>query len=846
MAQARQLSVHDRRGLRLCATVARVRCVIAIVTSFATLFGVACSRQRDPQGLYDHARQAISQGDINTGTAEAESGYKQFRTTSVEWAWKFAILRARASYWKGINDEVLTILGSEPLPPPTPELWIQKLRWEGLALASMHRFTEAEQRFDKGTDICSTSHSTGCADLVHARGQLEMERGRYSAAEKFFTQVLASARTSGDQFWEANVLLDLSYAADEQAHFDEALDWAEAARKISIAKGYADISETALGNMGWAYYKLGDITKAEGMFVESEKQAEKLRDVVDQARWLQTLGYVYLDAQRLAEAEESYLNSLKIADSIKNREQIINSRIALAFLSEQTNNLPDAARYADEALTMARADGNKRDATYPRLVQGRIAARQHELANAEAAFHEVENSPDSPVFLKWEAEHSLARLYEDENQPDKAASEYRVALNTFETARSELQKENSRLPFLKNATGIYDDYIHLLVSQKKTDEALQVAEFGRARTLSEGLGVLKKGTSFHPDTLNVQQIARRGGGSILFYQLGENQSYLWLITPQKASLFTLPAASEIEAAVQRYRKALLGPQDVLESSNTDGLALYRTLIEPAKPMLPKNARVFIIPDGTLNTLNFETLLVPDPTPHYWIEDATIADASSLHLLAAARTANKPASSLLLLGDAVAPNTDYPELRKAAFEMDSIEKNFPKTQQQVFSRGQATPTAYLSSKPEKFSYIHFVAHGTASRMSPLDSAIVLSKATSEDDSFKLYARDIIQHPLHANLVTISTCYGAGSRAYSGEGLVGLSWAFLRAGAHNVIGALWEVSDVSTPQLMDNLYSGLKKGQSPDSALRAAKLSLLHSGTAFRKPFYWAPFQLYTGS
>jgi CHAT domain-containing protein len=122
---------------------------------------------------------------------------------------------------------------------------------------------------------------------------------------------------------------------------------------------------------------------------------------------------------------------------------------------------------------------------------------------------------------------------------------------------------------------------------------------------------------------------------------------------------------------------------------------------------------------------------------------------------------------------------------------------------------------------------------------------LSKASAEEDSFKLYARDIIHHPLHAQLVTISTCYGAGARAYTGEGLVGLSWAFLRAGAHNVIGALWEVSDASTPRLMDELYDELKKGRSPQAALRSAKLSLLHSDS-FRKPFYWAPFQLYTGT
>ncbi|MGB6677511.1 MAG: CHAT domain-containing protein, partial [Terriglobales bacterium] len=462
----------------------------------------------------------------------------------------------------------------------------------------------------------------------------------------------------------------------------------------------------------------------------------------------------------------------------------------------------------------------------------------------------VAQSDDSPVFLKWEAERSLARLYEHENQPDSAEQEYRTALITFETARSSLQHEDSRLPFLTNATRIYDDYIHFLISRGKTDRALQVADYSRARTLSEGLGYLPKGTAFAPDPLNTQQAAKRAGGAILFYWLGEKQSYLWAITPQKTTLFVLPPASEIDAAVQRYRKALVGPQDVLETSNADGTALYTMLISPAQSQLAKDAQVFIIPDGSLNSLNFETLLVSGPKPHYWIEDATIADANSLRLLAASQGSTHDrtktgAGKLLLIGDAVSPNADYAELPKASVEIENIEKHFAPAGREVLTRAQATAPAYLESDPEQFAYIHFVAHGTASRLSPLDSAVILSKASAEEDSFKLYARDIIHHPLHAQLVTISTCYGAGARAYKGEGLVGLSWAFLHAGAHNVIGALWEVSDASTPRLMDQLYGELDKGRSPRAALRSAKLSLLHSGS-FRKPFYWAPFQLYTGT
>ena len=50
-------------------------------------------------------------------------------------------------------------------------------------------------------------------------------------------------------------------------------------------------------------------------------------------------------------------------------------------------------------------------------------------------------------------------------------------------------------------------------------------------------------------------------------------------------------------------------------------------------MIPQNARVVLIPDGSLNALNFETLLASAPTPHFWIEDVTLTTAASLQMLA---------------------------------------------------------------------------------------------------------------------------------------------------------------------------------------------------------------------
>ena len=809
-------------------------------------FLAACTVRRDPQAAFDRAKQAFRHGDLLRAQNEVEDDYKDFHSTSPDWAWKFRILQADILYWRGMSDRVLSLFASEPFPPSSGEPAVQKRRLEALAFAYLHRFQEAEQKLEEAGRLCMNANYPACSDLVSARGGLEMERGRFLEAQRLFEKNLDLVRLRGDRFLEANALLSLGWSALQQEHFDQALDWLDSSYRLSTVLDFEDIAQTAVGNLGWAYYRLGDSERAEELFVDARKRATKLGDVAFQVKWLTTVGYVYLDAHRYDDAEQSYHQALDLAQGTA-KEDILDALMSLALVSERTGKLEQARDYADRTIALAPAEGNRLDVLYPMLVKGQIAAKMRDAAQAEKLFREVEQDRKSHVFLKWEAEHFLARLYEDENQADAADREYRGALSTFEAARSSLQHEESSLPFPANASRIYDDYIHFLASRDKANQALQVAEYNRGRTLAEGLGVLRRGTSFKPDPLNAEQIARRAGGTILFYWLGENQSYLWTITPKKTMLAPLPPAADIDAAVQRFRKALIGPQDVLETSNGDGSDLYRMLVAPAKGLLAKNAKVFIIPDGSLNSLNFETLLVSDPKPHYWIEDVTIANASSLRLLSASHTATrKSASNLLLFGDAVAPNKDYPELPKAAVEMESIEKHFPASQQKVFNRNQATPPAYLASQPERFLYIHFVAHGTASRLSPLDSALVLSKATAEDDSFKLYARDIIHHPLRAELVTISTCYGAGSRAYSGEGMVGLSWAFLRAGAHNVVGALWEVSDASTAQLMDHLYGELKKGKSPDAALRAAKLSLLTSGGAFRRPFYWAPFQLFTGS
>jgi CHAT domain-containing protein len=840
--------------------------------SIAGVGALSCGgRHRSPQQSYDHAYKALLHGDLKRTQDEAHRECQRFQGPSPEWAWKFRTLEARAALQQGLYQDALKLLKSAPLPSGQPDLVIPILALAGEADVKTHNFAEAERSLNDAARLCDTSASASCGYVLKARGLLADELNQPESAERLYELSLAFARSHGDALLESYALLNLGAESLTQGRYDEAIDRSEAAYQTATAVGARRLQLITQGNIGWAYYKLGDSEKALELSAESEKLASQLGDVWNQENELTNIGYIYMDERKFDLAAQSFQQALSLAQGINAKEDIYNALRVLARLSLQTGDLANASQYAQRAVEIARQDGNHLDELYPTLVQGQIAARRGDLAAAESTFHEVERDKICPVFLKWEAEHSLARLYEDESRHNSADREYRIALATFEAARADVRHEDSKLSFLTNAARIYDAYVHFLVARGKTDDALRWADYSRARTLAEGLGLLTKGGSAGPPPLNPRQIARRAAGTVLFYWLGEKQSYLWAITPRKTSLFTLPPSAEIDAAVGRYRKALSGPQDVLASADPDGRWLYRTLIAPAEALLNKDAKVFVIPDGSLNNLNLETLLVSDPRTsepkhseaklHYWIEDVTIANASSLRVLGAARAdKTKRDRSLLLVGNSVAPNDKYPELPKAAAQMESVARHFPSTGQRIFTRQQATPAAYLASNPRQFSYIHFVAHGTASRLSPLDSAIVLSRtaltkaplsktapseATPDSDSFKLYARDIIRHPLRADLVTISACYGAGERAYSGEGLVGLSWAFLRAGAHNVVAALWEATDASTEQLMNKFYDELDKGASPDAALRAAKLSLLRGG-GFHNPFYWAPFQLYAGS
>lgn len=779
---------------------------------------------------------------------EVDVALAQVPGKDLEWIWRLKVLKAQILLYKSDHQDALFLL-REPLPASLSgtDIVVRKALMEGIAHRQAQQFAQSELRLGESERLARASHPRLLGDVLNARGALEVDEKKLLIGEATFKEALTLMKLEGDQDGEVSVLNNLARVAMSQQHFDEAVDRGIFALEHSRARGLRPLTATILGNLGWSYSQLGDFYNGLEYFKEGAEESQRSGLPGYSAYWFTGVANAYLALDEYGLAEDLARSTFDRAQALKNAQTTTECLNTLSEVMLRTHRLGEAKRYNQEALNIEDSGGDTFGVPDSLILAAHIAVAEKRFADGERFFRRVLAGPSPDAPLRWQAEAGLGVIREEQGKAKEAEQLYLQAINTIEKARRSINHDELRLSFLSSGMAVYGRLIDFLVRHGRQTDALHQAELSRARTLGEGLSWNLKVGSHGILDAQPQLLAQGLHATLLFYWIGHNHSYLWVITSAKTVHFELPKAAEIEPLVKSYQKTLLGMRDAQDIGSSAGKQLYAMLVEPAQQLIPRGSRVVILPAESLYGLNFETLIVPNPEPHFWIEDVTLTTASSLTLLE--HSARRPATkekNLLLVGNTEQPTGDFPGLSQASVEMKKIEQYFPDARRKVLEGKQATASGYLGSDPEQFSYLHFVTHGTASRTRPLESAVILSK---EGDTYKLYARDIVQHRLSAKLVTISACNGSGTRTYSGEGLVGLAWAFLRAGAHNVIAALWEVSDVSTPQLMDALYKELSEGKDPAVALRDAKLRLLHSSdpnSVFKKPFYWAPFQLYVGS
>jgi CHAT domain-containing protein len=395
--------------------------------------------------------------------------------------------------------------------------------------------------------------------------------------------------------------------------------------------------------------------------------------------------------------------------------------------------------------------------------------------------------------------------------------------------------------------------------------AFEAAEEGRARGLLDLLAGNAGGPLAEPRPLGLAAIRREvvdPDTLLLEYALGEERSFLWVVSPTSLASFELPARRVIEDAARRAHSLLVVSRRTLARGQTEAALaeLSRLLLVPAAP-LPPGRRLLIAADGALHYVPFGALPEPGTAAPLAAghEIVTLPSASSLGLLRQELRGRRPAPGMLAVVadpvfDPADPRVNSRGTRRAApsgfrrlpFSRDEARAVLAEAPADNFQALDfaASRGLVLGGTLGRYRILHFATHGVYDMDHPELSGIVLSRVDPQGrprEGF-LHAYEVPGLDLPAELVVLSACDTALGEEIRGEGLVGLTRGFLQAGARSVLVSLWEVEDRATAELMRRFYRELLQRRRPAAAaLRAAQLALQRE-PGWRAPYHWAGFVL----
>jgi len=795
---------------------------------------------------YAEARLLFQQGYIEQPLPLAEAGLKE-SANYPDLNWKFRILTAEARYRNKGYDAALEVLAPDPPLDIAPEILWQRRIAQAMSLCKLGKSQETEERFDQAAAL----HAEPGA-LAYARGRCAEFHNELKNAENYL-RLVAAQSSNPDPFLKAYTLATLGSIALRSLRYDEALDLNKECLAILHSLHAPPLEELVLGNLGSVYVDLSDFNNALKNSEPAAKMAAQLNLKHDQQKWLMNIGTAQSIQGKSGMAEKSYNDALAIATELRDNDDIADCLHDLTMVKLGQHQLNEAENYHLQAFNLGLKEGHLRDWQF---AEAAIAAAHANHAKAIAGFREVlqqQETEDTRQHLFnfkqiWLIQSRLAGAYAEQGNSLEAEKWFQSSIATMDAGA-----KTSRHPELRTAlrdnTPIYDGYVAFLIAQKRFADALQVAQAGRARTLllDEEKSTAKKPVADSAKIwlLKIQHYLARDKSVLLSYFETAEECYLWTVTPKELRLSPLGIKGpDLDNLIDSYQYEI--QQHLSVDDSRAAKRLYQILVQPAIDLVPKGSHVIVVADSKSYSISFETLVSSQGTEHYWIEDVELENASSIDLLLASHPKHDPAKGLLLIGAPKQVDPHFPELPHAKEEMARVGKHFPSGRITEFAGADATPDSYLKNSPGRYKFIHLATHGTPNEIDPLQSAIILS--AGKDGNFKLLARDIIDGKLrlNADLVTLSACEGVGKQLQSLEGLLGLEWAFMRAGARQVVAALWDQDDTITPALMDDFYDQLAQGKNTADALHHAKLSILKAGGLYAAPYYWASLQLYSRS
>lgn len=732
----------------------------------------------------------------------------------------------------------------------------------GLILANMGSTYRTLGRLDEAGRVLEEAHAvlrpTGnhraIAQVLTFLGIVSRATGDYGKALEYYAEALTARRAADDRRGESQVLGNLANVHLDIGEFERAIDLNDQSLQIAEEVGYRAQVGFAHSNKGAAQSQLGLAKEA----LESYNRALAVwRETGRRPQMGWTLHNVgVLRVYQTGELDRAQLEldeSWRIARDTRDPELEGYALRGLAGLDVVRKQVARALPRFDAALSLARSSG-------PEL--------------------------EYLVLMDRAEAFRLVGRYED------AIADLRAAVSIISDLRSNVTSDQSKIAFMDSVQAAFHSLADLLFDLGRTEESLEVAEASRARAFADlllqreihgrapvpaSIAALRTAvnqaaetrkkntpqedpvkaalerirserpqlasavTAESPRLAEIRRVAARLDATVVEYLVTERRATAWIVQPSGVIHATiLPGSPREIAKLADVRTQIEGTYRLADSDETHRTlrALHRSLIAPLSKWLPSSAarRVIIVPHGPLALVPFAAL--EDGRGRSLIERHTLLYVPSLSvasMLARSGKGNAGTDALIVSDPPPPAASKLPRLPASAEESRRVATHLKNMNPTILS-GAAASEAAVKKRSASAQLLHFATHGLVSETAPLTSSLVL--APGEGDDGFLRVDEILWLDLKADLVVLSGC-STGAGKLSGDGILGLSRAFLFAGTPSLVVTQWDIADDPTMVLMDRFYAELAKGLDKAQALRRAQLA---TRAQFPHPAYWASFVL----
>lgn len=645
-----------------------------------------------------------------------------------------------------------------------------------------------------------TSDRQGEAIAQSNLGALYATLGHYDDAIEALERGFRLAKVTGNEFSQASTLINLGSVYHSQKETEKAIAYYQQSLAIAQKTQQRQRQAEALGSLGIAYEDKGDYPKALEFLQQSLSLARSLDNPQLEGRTLNNLGHILFSARRLSEAETQLRAAVKLLDGIRPGLSDI-YKVSIFDTQVQTYNL---------------------------LQQVLIAAKQPEAAL------EISEQGRARAFVELLSRRMVQPANRKSiNIPDQ--------ISTLDEIKQIARQQNATL--VEYAI-VLDDEFKFRGKQRSREQDLYIWVVNPSGQISFRRVDLKP---LWQEDLTLAQVVNAGrclNGSPVCDRLIES------LNPEPRNRNKQLTFPELPPPID-----LTGPHPD-DEKNIALQRLHSLLIKPIADLLPTdpNAHVIFIPQESFFLVPFPAL--QDESGEYLIERHTILSAPAIQVLALThqqrqRVRKRRQASPLVVGNpvmpvvAVAPGQPPQPLSPLPNAEEEARKIAQLLNTVAITGSQATK-ASIQQKMLQAPLIHLATHGLLEYGSQGDYVSLegigvpgaIALAPSGDDHGLLTANEILDLQLQAELVVLSACE-TGRGRITGDGVVGLSRAFISAGVPSVVVSLWAVPDDATAQLMVSFYQNLKQHPDRAQALRQAMLATMNDHPS---PYNWAAFTL----